>query len=216
MENIKFIEIENEREIELFIDKIEYFTHVRLPKSYVNNSKIVGAFLQDKMVGGYMLVTKPQFRSLMFVPDHVKSSHPFFQNDTYEMLEVNGVWMGPAIKSPKLQFRFWMKLLFDVLMAKKKYLLLMSNLKNRNIEYLHSLSNPEILYQGSPSLMVGDISHEMIRVGYTTRMNALLNIPRYWRELKNRELRAKNFDLQRKYTRALDLNIEFSVTNTAQ
>lgn len=216
MEKLKFRIIEDASGIDLFLDKIQSFTNVRLPKNYVNNAKIVGAFLHENLVGGYMLITKPQFRSLLFVPDSIKNSHPFFKNDAYEMLEVNGVWLGPAIKTPKMQFRFWMKLLIDVFLAKKKYLLLMSNLKNKNIEYLHSLSSPKILYEGSPNLIAGDNSHEQIRVGYTTRMRSIMNFPKYWLELKDRERRAAAFISQRKIARTIAIDINFGDINIAQ
>jgi len=206
MEKMTFKTLVTDQEIDLFIDKIENYTSVRLTKVYANNSRIVGAFLHDKIVGGYMLVSKPQFRSLLFVPDSIKSDSEFFKNDTYEMLEVNGVWLSPAIKTPKMQYKFWMKLLLDIFLTKKKYLLLMSNLKNKNIGYLHSLANPEILYEGSPSLMAGEKSHEMIRVGYTTRWRAVLNLPKYWLELKSRERRARNFAKQRQFSRSLGIS----------
>jgi len=206
MEKMTFKTLTTDQEIDLFLDKIENYTSVRLSKVYANNSKIVGAFLHNKIVGGYMLVSKPQFRSLLFVPDSIKISNKFFKNDIYEMLEVNGVWLSTALKTPKMQYTFWMKLLLDIFLAKKKYLLLMSNLKNKNIGYLHSLSNPEILYEGSPSLMAGEKSHEMIRVGYTTRWRAVFNIPKYWLELKNRERRAKNFAKQRQFGNSLGIS----------
>jgi len=82
----------------------------------------------------------------------------------------------------------------------------MSNLKNKNIGYLHSLANPEILYEGSPNLMAGEKSHEMIRVGYTTRWRAVLNLPKYWLELKSRERRARNFAKQRQFSRSLGIS----------
>ena len=206
MDKMIFKTLEYEQEIELFLDKIENFTSVRLSKSYANSSTIVGVFLHNKLAGGYMLVTKPQFRSLLFVPDSIKANNKFFNNDIYEMLEVNGVWLSPAIKTPKMQYKFWMKLVLDIFFSKKKYLLLMSNLKNKNIEYLHSLSNPEILYEGSPNLMAGEKSHDLIRVGYTTRWKAVLNIPKYWLELKNRERRAKTFEKQRQFNRSLSVS----------
>ena len=211
MEKLKFNIIDIDRDIDRFIDKIENFTNVRLPKIYAKNSKIVGAFLQGNLVGGYMLVTKPQFRSLLFVPDEIKRSHSFFKIDTYEMLEVNGVWLGPSIKTPKMQFQFWMKLLVDVFLQKKKYLLLMSSLKNKNIEYLHSLASPEILYEGHPNLIFGDVSHELIRVGYTTRFKAIMNIPKYWMELLDRERRAKAFTRQRKLARPHPFSMDSNV-----
>lgn len=216
MEKMKFKKIEDETEIDRFIDKIQNFTNVRLPKSYVDGSKIVGAFLHGTLVGGYIIVTKPQFRSLSFVPDSIKNSNPFFKIDTYEMMEVNGVWIGPAIKTPKMQFHFWMKLLIDIFLAKKKYLLLMSNLKNKNIEYIHNLSNPVILYEGSPNLMAGENSHESIRVGYTTRMKSIMNFPKYWMEMKDRERRAEAFTCQRKLGRQIDFKVEFPDAEIAQ
>lgn len=208
MEALKFKTLESTQEIDQYLDKIEFYTSVRLPEAYANASKIVGVFLQDKLVAGYMLVTKPSFRSLMFVPDSIKNSHEFFANDAYEMMEVNGVWIGPSVKTPKMQYRIWMKLLADIFMAKKKYLLLMSDARNKNIEYLHSLADPEMLYEGTPNLMAGDNSHSVIRVGYTTRWKALLNIPKYWMELKRREQRAKAFSKQRAFGGTLGMRAE--------
>jgi len=208
MEAIKFRVIESETEIEKYIEKIESQTGVRLPPLYAHSSKIVGGFLQNKLVAGYMLVTKPSFRSLFFVPDSIKAAHSFFSNDQYEMMEVNGVWIGPAVKTPKMQFQFWMKLLTDIFMSKKKYLLLMSDARNKNIEHIHSLANPEILYEGSPNLMASDKSHATIRVGYTTRWRAVMNVPKYWFELKKREQRAKNFERKRNLERALGISVE--------
>jgi UDP-N-acetylglucosamine pyrophosphorylase len=77
MEAIKFRVIESETEIEKYIEKIESQTGVRLPPLYVHSSKIVGGFLQNKLVAGYMLVTKPSFRSLLLVHDSIKAAHSF-------------------------------------------------------------------------------------------------------------------------------------------
>jgi hypothetical protein len=192
MEKLIFKTIETQNETNLFLDKVENYSGVRLPLDYANNSKIVGVFSHEKLVAGYMMVTKPGFRSLMFVPDAIKKSHQFFLNDEYEMMEVNGLWIGPSVKKPQLQFRIWLNLAKDIQLARKKYLLLMSNSKNRNIEYLHSLTNPEMLYEGPPNIMVGDDTHSDIRVAFTTRWNCLLCIPKYWFVVNiNRQRRAR-------------------------
>ncbi|PCH58946.1 MAG: hypothetical protein COC19_08040 [SAR86 cluster bacterium] len=200
---LSFKTITSEEETSQFLDKIEDQTDVKLPTEYANNSKIVGVFLQNELVGGYMLVTKPYFRSLLFVPDKIKIQHPFFKNDEYEMMEVNGLWLGAAIKTPKLQYRFWMHLVKDIFLAKKKYLLLMSDSKNKNIEYIHNLTKPEIFYQGAPDLMAGDKSHSSIRVGFTTRWSLVLNAPKYFLELKSRQSRVKKGAKQRAFNRAI-------------
>jgi len=198
--------IKNAEETGQFIDKVENYTGVRLPLEYVKNSKIVGVFLRNKLAAGYMIVTKPPFRSLLFVPDSIKKSNNFFVKDQFEMMEVNGLWIGPSIKKPQMQFRVWLSLAKNIIGARKKYLLLMSNSKNKNIEYLHSLTNPETLYEGSPDLMIGDKSHANIRVAFTTRLNCFLCIPKYWIVVsKNRQRRAKIAAKQRNLVRAQGL-----------
>lgn len=203
MEKLAFNTIEKEEEINLFLDKFQNYVGVRLPYDYATNSKIVGAFLQNRLVGGYMLVTKPGFRSLLFVPDEVKNSHPFFKEETFEMMEVNGLWLGPQIKTAKQQFTVWMRLMRDVLNCRKNFVLLMGDARNRNIGYIHGLTNPVSLYEGAPSLMVGDSSHDSVRISYTTRWNIISNLPKYWLEYRGRIQRAKISAKQRDYSRAL-------------
>lgn len=190
MEKLTFRELIDEQEESLFLDKVENYTNVRLPLDYARRSKIVGVFLQEKMVGGYMLVTKPNFRSLMFVPSDVKKASRFFQKDPFEMMEVNGLWIGPAVRSPRAQFLVWLHLIKDIFLAKKKYLLLMSNNCNENIKNIHGLTDPELVYEGSPQLLGGENTHNQIRVGYTTRWKLVSNFPKYIQAYRARERKA--------------------------
>lgn len=203
METIKFKTLSKESEIDMYLKKFEGFVGVRLPYDYSMRSTIVGAFKGDDMIGGYMLVTKPQFRSLMFVPDQVKEEMSFFRNDQFEMMEVNGVWISAAVKSASDQYRFWMKMLVDVFMARKKFILLMADLRNGNVRNIHSMTNPELLYEGPPMLMAGAQSHSTIRVSYTTRWQMILNLPRYFMEYRSRERRSSKRLKQREYSRSL-------------
>lgn len=203
MDAMIFKTLETEIEIEDYLRKFESFVGVRLPYDYTVRSKIIGAFKGGDMVGGYMLVTKPQFRSLMFVPDEIKYSHQFFKNDQYEMMEVNGVWISAALKSAVDQYRIWINLIWDIFLAKKKFVLLMADLRNGNVKNIHSLTNPELLYEGPPMLMSGVQSHSTIRVSVTTRWQMVLNIPRYWMEYKSRERRFNKRLKQRAYSRTM-------------
>lgn len=190
MEAIKYKTLSTEIEIDNYLKKFESFVGVKLPYDYSMRSKIIGVFRGNDMIGGYMLVTKPQFRSLMFVPDAVKNAHPFFQNDQYEMMEVNGVWISAAVKSAFDQYRIWSHMLMDVFLAKKKYVLLMADMRNSNIRNIHSMMNPELLYEGAPMLMAGATSHSSIRVSVTTRWQMLLNIPKYYLAYRDRARRS--------------------------
>lgn len=189
MAKLEFRKITEEAEVEQYVEKWEDYSGVRLPLDYANNSDVVGAFLHGKLVGGYMLVTRPEFRSLMFVPDAVKSSHQFFENDKFDMMEVNGLWVGSNIKTPKLQFKFWIHLLKDIFFCRKNFLLMMSNSKHKAIEKIHNLTDPQFLYEGAPALMGNQTSHACVRVTYTTRWNLIFNLPKYYLEMKNRESR---------------------------
>jgi len=201
MEAIKFKTLTAEGEIETYLKKFEGFVGVKLPYDYTMRSEIIGVFRGSEMIGGYMLVTKPQFRSLMFVPDTVKSAHPFFQNDQYEMMEVNGVWISAAVKSAFDQYLIWSHMLMDVFLARKKFVLLMADLRNSNIRNIHSLMNPELLYEGAPILMAGTSSHSTIRVSVTTRWQMLLNIPKYYLAYRDRARRSSKRAKVRAFSR---------------
>jgi hypothetical protein len=192
MEKLAFKRLETESEINSYLDKFENCVDVRLPIDYANNSNIVGVFLHDRLVGGYMIVTGPNFRSLLFIPDSIKNQNPFFQHELYEMMEVNGVWIGPAIKTAKQQFTVWMHIIRDIFLTKKKFVLLMGDARNKNISQIHNMTSPVKLYEGPPNLMIGDNSHQVIRVSYSTRWNMLKGLHKYWSEYKSRELRPKH------------------------
>lgn len=201
MDKLIFKKIKRDSEISAFAEKVKHYTGVDLPFQYLKKSEIVGAFSQDKMVAGYMLVTTPAFRSMMFLPDQLKSQDDFFRNDQYEMMEVNGLWIGPQVKSPKMQFRIWIRLLRDIFMCRKKYLLLMSNSNNKAIKKIHDLTNPTYLYEGNPQILGGEKTYDAVRVGYTTRWRMLKNIPRYFLELKKRESKVNPAFKERVYAR---------------
>lgn len=203
MEAIKFRTLTNHDEIEQFLNRFENYVKVKLPYDYADRSKFVSAFKGEKMVGGYMLVTRPEFRSLMFVPDTVRAQHPFFSNDSYDMMEVNGVWLSASLKTAAEQFRVWLRLILDVFQCRKHFILLMANQRNSNIRHIHAMTGAKDLYEGPPMLMAGDRSHSTIRVSYTTRWALLLNVPRYWWEHKNRERRFQRRKKQRAVNRLL-------------
>jgi hypothetical protein len=199
MENLAFRTIKTDKEIDRYLERFENYVGVKLPLNYAKNSEIVGVFLHEQLVGGYMLVTKPDFRSLLFVPDSIKRQNSFFAIDEFEMMEVNGLWISPALKTARLQFSVWIKLMKDVFFSRKKYILLMSDSRNKNIEYIHGLTNPQKLYEGAPLLMAGEKSHQSIRVSFTTRWSILVNLPKYWIEYRKRAQRAKAKYSQRNY-----------------
>src|SRR5690606_16757357 len=113
MEALQFRTISNENEIDYFLTRFESYVGVKLPYDYAQRSTFVAGFKGNEMVAGYMLVTKPEFRSLVFVPDSVKKEHEFFKNDAYDMMEINGLWMSASLKTAAEQFSVWLNLVIE-------------------------------------------------------------------------------------------------------
>lgn len=190
MEAITFRTLTRDEEINDYLQHFEGHVRVKLPYDYTRRSRIVGAYKGDRLVAGYMLVTRPDFRSLMFVPDDVRNQHAFFRNDQYEMMEVNGLWIGAGVKNASEQFRVWLHLLKDVFLCRKKYVLLMADTRNTNIGKIHRMMGSSEIYQGPPMVMAGTRTHSSIRVGYTTRWSLLRNLPQYLLEYRHRSRKA--------------------------
>lgn len=190
MEKLIFRTIESNEEMDQYLSKVENYSGVRLSTSYASQGKVVGAFLNDKLVAGYMLITSPAFRSFLFVPDHIKTTNQFCEQDQYDMMEVNGLWIGPALKTPKLQIKVWLKLVRDIFRCRKNFVLLMRNARNKNMERFMGMANPVKIYQGSPFVMAGEKTHSQIEVSYTTRWKIILNVHKYIFELLQRQRRA--------------------------
>ena len=76
----------------------------------------------------------------------------------------------------------------------------MSDYENNTIRKIHNLTNPSTLYEGESLTYAGETTHQKIRIAYTTRWRALMNIPSYLAELKSRRDRAKQFTDRRVFT----------------
>lgn len=203
MEKLEYKIITTKKETELVLDKFENHSGIRLPLDYADKSKIVGVFLQSRLVASYMLVSKPYFRSLLFVPNEIIKRNAFFKIGSYEMMEVNGLWIGPALKKPSTQLRVWMHLVRDIFASRKRYVLLMQNSRNKNMERYMNMAKLTNIYKGSPSVKSGEQTHDSITVSFTTRWSIVLNAHKYLLELRRRQQRAKKFAKKQEHVRAL-------------
>lgn len=203
MEKLEYKVIRTKKETELVLDKFENHAGIRLPLDYADKSKIIGVFLRGRLVSSYMLVSKPPFRSLLFVPNEFKKRNAFFKIGSNEMMEVNGLWIGPALKKPSTQLRVWMHLVRDIFGSRKRYVLLMQNSRNKNMERYMNMAKLTSIYKGAPSVKSGEQTHDSIKVSFTTRWSIVLNAHKYYLELRRREQRAQNFAKKQKHVRCL-------------
>lgn len=196
MEKLDFREISEKSELECYLLRFHDYVGVKLPEEYVKRCKVVGVFLHNRLVGGYMLVSDPPFRSLLFVPDTTKRKSSSLSSNPDDFLEVNGLWLSAGLKSPELQLAVWFHLVANIFLCKKKFVLLLRNSQNQAMKRLMNLAKPELLYDGAPQIMAGESTHERIQVSVTSRWNILMFSYKYWFELKERQRRARSFQLR--------------------
>ena len=193
------MEIDVSRIIVVHHPKVPYETAV----SEINFNKHVAIILAQRVINDllcnddngqlasiYMLVTEPEFRSISFIPDEIKKTNPFFNGDQYNMVEINGLWISPSLKTPMLQVSVWGHLIKNIFLCKKKHVLLMRNSKTKSMERFLNMVNPEILYEGEPNQMSGQKTHQMIEVSHSTRWSIILNTPKYIQEFYQRKRRS--------------------------
>lgn len=205
MARLVFRNIKEKNEIEYFLLRFEDYVGVKLPESYVAKGNINGVYLKNRMVGGYITISSPPFRSLLFVPDKVKTKNSRLLKNQYEMMEVNGLWLSASLRDPKLQMEIWFHLVSSIFLTRKKYVLLLRNSHNKAMERLMNLANPRLLYEGVPILMAGEITHDRVEVSFTTRWSILLYSYKYWKELRSRQSRARTFGSRIKKVSRLDV-----------
>lgn len=197
MEKMVFRTLVKRDELDEYLDRFSAIIGIRLPRPYVDNAQVVGVFLDDRLVGGYMLVTRPPFRSLAFVPDQIKATHPLLRREAFDFMEVNGLWLSPALHTPDLQMRVWLRLVRDVFFCRKPQVLLLRDARNRTMERLLGLCNPTPIYEGPPWVRAGEATHDSIQVSTVSRWRILLNLPAYLNELASRRRRVR--DLRRQH-----------------
>lgn len=173
---MNFRTIESPAEISRFLERFNFYVGVRLSEEYAKQGFITGLYDEnDLLVGGYMIITQPNFRILGMVPDVVKRAHPFFKEASpSDIVEVNGVWLARKATRGNTPKTFWLRILDDVIKCKKNYLLIMADARNQSVQRVHQDLRPTLIFKGSPELQAGVTSHKEIVVSYAKRSNLIL------------------------------------------
>lgn len=175
---MEFRTINAPAEVSRFLDRFNFYVGVRLPDQYAQQGTITGLYDENGiLVGGYMIITQPNFRILNMIPDAVKYEHPFFKDAALsDIVEVNGVWLARKATRGTTPKKLWIHILNDVIKTKKNYLLIMADARNKNVQLVHQDLRPKLIFQGTPELQAGVVSHKEIIVSYATRFNLLLTM----------------------------------------
>lgn len=162
---LKIRELDDDIEVEKFLVKFKDNIGVKLSLSYSKQGKVFGAYVDNQLVGGFMVITEPSYRSLMFVPDHVKDEDPILKsNSIRDFVEVNGFWIENRYRATNLSTKIWLSIRKEVLRANKTYLLLMYNAENKGLAKIYANMKPKRIYLGPARVMANQVTHNNIAV----------------------------------------------------
>ncbi|MFW7381808.1 MAG: hypothetical protein ACOH5I_23585 [Oligoflexus sp.] len=173
--SLTYRQIDDQTTVELFLDLFEKHINFRLPMAYANQGDVWAGFDKNgEMKSGFIIIKKPNFRSFLFVPDHVKEENEFFHNTHHsDLVEFNGVWLEPSLRGTKESFFLWFKLLQETLRTRRPYMMCMWSSENQGLNKLYQNFNPTILYKGAPNVIGNSSTHKQITVTYLTRANLI-------------------------------------------
>lgn len=164
---------------------------VDFPSDYLERATILTLLDQlGEMRGGALVVSKPEFRSLLSIPTENHSQWIDGFRDVGDVSEINGVWLSPEVRTPILPVTFWRQLITYLLTQEKERFLFTYDHSNRQMQKIIGWLRFDILYSGLTECLPGmrQSSHETIAVLHRdsfARLSETLNrfegsaVPRY-------------------------------------
>lgn len=169
--SLRIARIGDPREIATCIERFETFVGVHMPLEYVSRGIVYGCYgAGEQMVGGYMLVTEPPYRGVVFLPDEIKNTHWFFQTvSPHRMIEVNAVWLNPHVRLDAWEwYIFWWRIVRSIRAQGRPYVLVWYNLLNSHLHRFYGRVQKEVVYTGDAVSGGKGHTHAKICVAYTT------------------------------------------------
>lgn len=158
--------------IEKYVERFAELVGVRIPAEYLQRGTIYGCFDTDnRLVGGYTLVTTPPYRGIVFLPDEIRSGHWLFDSVSLNnVLEVNGLWLERNVRmSAPDWYSFLWKLVHSLGQTRKRYILVWYNNLNKHLRRFYGRMQKEVIYTGCSQPNGAERTHPEICVAYTTR-----------------------------------------------
>ena len=170
---LKFSVVTSESDIQQCLLGFAKYVDVVLPMAYARQGFMTACHSDDgSLVGAYLIVTSPVFRTMVVTPQFVRENSLFFQNvSMHDCVEVNALWLSPEVTSKMEAISFWRKVVGDILKTNRLYLLLFYNSEIKALHRWYSYMSPTQVYVGPTEVLEGAKSHSSIFVGWVARAN---------------------------------------------
>lgn len=124
-----------------------------LPEEYLRQGRVFGLFDEERLRGGYVIITRPPFRGLSAIPEDriAMLLDRFSIEDTFE---VNGFWVEPEL-SRSATLRQWLRVCMRIGFSGKKHYLCWFDLNNKYFMQVYGRAKLKVLYAGPENDLSG-------------------------------------------------------------
>jgi hypothetical protein len=138
-----------------YLQKAEKFLGIDFPRSYVQRATVLTLVDQlGEMLGGALVVTEPEYRSLLSIPPTAVDWTAQFTCDS-DVAEINGVWLSPEVRTPILPVTFWRQFINHLLTLPKHRFLFTYDHSNKQMRKITGWLRYDVLYSGLTEQLPG-------------------------------------------------------------
>lgn len=125
-----------------YIEKTSDQIGVRFPIEYLEKARVVGIFMDGKLLGGFAIVPGKNLRVLESIKDKKKNIQI-----PENVSELTGLWLDESIRS-FFSTRLWIHIYFDILTHENQYFVYSYSLKKKNLRKLYDNFPKQVIYRG--------------------------------------------------------------------
>lgn len=153
----QFRKLTQESDLQRYQTTCARLMDVAFPIEYLKNALVVEYVdrLQQKPMGGFVLVKGPGLRTLQSIPDGVSSGH---RESSY--LEITGVWLHPSLMRGWVTVKYWLYLFLQVAKSGQAYVIYAYSKSKEGLRRAYSYVDGEVLFDGLTKQLEGMFSCE--------------------------------------------------------
>ncbi|MCB0361161.1 MAG: hypothetical protein KDD35_00475 [Bdellovibrionales bacterium] len=147
---------------------------VRFPVSYLNKNRVIGFYTRNqKLVGGFALITQPPFRVIESLPPEALSKFNSLNFPPHSLFEITGLWLHPEYKNRIANVFFYLTIYKEILFLRRPYFIYAFSSSKPKLGQLYSVAQPVTIYCGPTQILPGMdcADDEVIQVGSVEALN---------------------------------------------
>ena len=167
--------IDNEKDLSQFQRRAQRYIGVLFPVDYIKESSVYGIYHNDQVMGGYLIKTDSQFRTIQGLPEEVQKRflNSYKLND---ICEITGLWIHPSLRKSAASWELIISIALKLVRRPKKYFVYTYSKKCAGLGKIYSLSKPKRIYEGTVKQLPGMKSTDEEIIEIASSIKGSLNV----------------------------------------